>query len=74
MCTHSPRLTSIKQNAVTGFVYIDFGMFLQPAVGAHIFCEPGECHGGFPNSLIEPTVNGAMEKLSVMLDLRNTNL
>ena len=59
VCTHSPRLTSIKQSAdYTGFVYIDFGMFCQPVVGPYTFSEPGECHGNFPNSLIEFTVSG----------------
>ena len=56
---HSPRLTSIKQNAhFTDFIYIDFGMFCQPVVGLYTFCKPVECHGGLPNSLIEHIVDG----------------
>ena len=59
VCTHSPRLTSIKQNAdYTGFIYIDFGVICQPVVGPYMFCEPRECHGSLPNSLIELTVDG----------------
>ena len=59
MCTHSPRLPSINQSAdYTGFIYIDFGMFCQPVVGPYMFCEPGECHGGLSNSLIELTIDG----------------
>ena len=35
-------------------------MFCQPVVGPYMFCEPGECHGGFPNSLIKLTVDGEL--------------
>ena len=59
VCTHSPRLTFIKQSAdYTGFIYIDFSMFCQPVLGLYTFCEPGECHGSLPNLLIELTVAG----------------
>ena len=59
VCMHSPRLTSIKQSTdYTGFIHIDFGMFCQPVVRPYIFCEPGECCDGFPNSRIELTVDG----------------
>ena len=57
VCTHSPRFTFVKQSAdYTGFIYIDFGMLCQPVVGPYTFCEPGECCGDLPNSLIELTV------------------
>ena len=59
VCMHCPSLTSIKQSAdYTGFIYIDFGMFCQPVFGPYTFCEPGECRGSIPNSLIELTVDG----------------
>ena len=61
VCTHSPRFTSIKQNAdYTGFIYIDFGKYCQPVVGPYTFCESIECHGGLLSLLIELTVNGAV--------------
>ena len=59
VCTHCPRLTSIKQSAdYTGYIHIDFGMISKLVAGSNTFCEPGECHGSLSNSLIEFTVDG----------------
>ena len=71
VCMHSSRLTSIEQSAdYTIFIYIDFGMVCQSVVGPYTFCEPGECRGGFLNSLIELTVDGEVVCDGTEIDCR----
>ena len=59
VCTHSLRLTSIKQSAdYTRFIYIDFGIFCQPVVGSYTLYKLGGCLGSLLKSLFELTVDG----------------
>ena len=58
VCTHCPRLTSLKQSAdYRGFIHW-LWYDLKACCWTTTFSEPGECHGSLPNLLIEFTVDG----------------